>query len=76
MTAYPWRFQADLKEGDVNPDVTVFIGDTVTNDTTGEKTLHQNSADPVIVKLADLASYIETGMTSGVTREPTPKPKL
>jgi hypothetical protein len=50
----------------------VFIGDTVTNDTTGEKTIHQSTADPVIVKLADLATYVETGMTSGVTRA---KPK-
>jgi hypothetical protein len=72
MATYPWRFQADLKEGDTNPDVTVFIGDTVTNDTTGEKTIHQSTADPVIVKLADLATYVETGMTSGVTRA---KPK-
>jgi hypothetical protein len=68
MATYPWRFQADLKEGDTNPDVTVFIGDTITNDETGEKIVHQNTADPVIVKLADLASYVETGMANGVTR--------
>jgi hypothetical protein len=76
MATYPWRFQADLTEGDTDPDVTVFIGDTVTNDATGEKTLHQNTADPVIVKLSELAGFIETGMTSGVTRAPpaTAKP--
>lgn len=68
MAAYPWRFQADLKAGDTNPDVTVFLGDTVTNDTTGEKTVHQNTADPVVVKLSDLSNYIATGMANGVTR--------
>jgi len=72
MPTYPWRFQADIKPDEPNPDVTVFIGDTITNDTTGEKTIHQSTADPVIVKLADLASYVATGMESGVTRAEKP----
>jgi hypothetical protein len=74
MAVYPWRFQADLKAGEPNPDVTVFVGDTITNDSTGEKTIHQNTADPEIVKLADLASFVSTGLTSGVTR--TTKPPM
>jgi len=72
MPTYPWRFQADLKPGEPNPDVTVFIGDVITNSTTGEETIHQNTADPVIVKLAELPSYVATGMASGVTRAEKP----
>jgi len=74
MATYPWRFQADLKAGEPNPDVTVFVGDTITNDSTGEKTIHQNTADPEIVKLADLASFVTTSMANGVTR--TAKPPM
>jgi len=72
MAIYPWRFQCDLQEGDTNPDVTVFIGDTTTNDTTGEKTLHKGTNDPEIVKLSDLSNYIATGLASGVTRTKKP----
>ena len=74
MPIYPWRFQADMKPGEPNPDVTVFVGDTITNDTTGEQTIHQNTANPEVVKLADLSSYIATGLSSGITRTPPPAP--
>lgn len=74
MAVYPWRFQADLKVGELNPDVTVFVGDTVTNDTTGDKTVHQSTANPEIVKLADLANYVAAGMTSGIVRAEQKKP--
>jgi len=75
MAIYPWRFQADLKANEPNPDVTVFVGDTITNDTTGEKTIHQSMADPIIVKLADLAAFVETSTTRGATRPVKPEPK-
>ena len=80
MATYPWRFQADLKPGEPNPDVTVFVGDTITNDTTGETTIHQNTSNPEIVKLSDLASYVTTGMSEGITRTeqsmPGPGPQV
>jgi len=74
MTTYPWRFQADLTPGVINPDVTVFIGDLMTNNATGEQTLARTVNDPVVVKLADLSEFIITGMTNGVTREKPPEP--
>jgi len=72
MPTYPWRFQADVAADQSDPDVTVFIGDTVTNDVTGEKVVHQNTADPVIVKLSALPAYMSTAMASGVTRKTKP----
>ena len=72
MATYPWRFQADIKIGHPDPDVTVFVGDTITNDTTGEKTIHQSTADPVIVKMTELAAFITTSMANGVTRAEKP----
>ena len=68
MAVYPWRFQADLRPGELNPNVTVFVGDTITNDTTGEQTIHQDTSNPEIIPLAELANYITTGMVDGVTR--------
>jgi hypothetical protein len=72
MPTLPWRFQADLTPEYPDPDVTVFIGDTSTNDVTGDKTVQRDTHDPVIVKLSELPSYIATAMTSGVTRAPKP----
>ena len=68
MPTLPWRFQADLTPDVPDPDVTVFIGDTVTNDVTGEKVVHQDIKDPVIVKLSALPAYMSSAMTNGVTR--------
>jgi len=75
MATYPWRFQADLKPGEPNPDVTVFVGDTITNDTTGEQTIHQDTSNPEIVKLNDLTTYIAAGMADGITRSKASGPE-
>ena len=79
MPLYPWRFQADITVDTPDPDVTVFVGDTVTNDSTGEKKVMQDVSDPIIVKLSELDSYISNAMTNGVTRtvpkEPEPEKK-
>lgn len=72
MPTLPWRFQADLTVGNADPDVTVFIGDTITNDVTGIKTVHQDTRDPMTVKLSELPSFIATSMASGVKRPPPP----
>jgi len=68
MSAYPWRFQADISADNLDPDVTVFVGDMFTNDTTGEKTLYKDTNNPETVKLSELSSYLASAMTSGVTR--------
>ena len=68
MATYPWRFQADLKAGESDPDVTVFVGDMHTNSVTGEEKIYQDTSNPETVKLADLSSYITTGMANGITR--------
>jgi hypothetical protein len=72
MPTYPWRFQADLKADEPNPDVTVFLGDTILNEATGERTVHQSTADPVIVKLSELTEYVAAGLANGVTRAAKP----
>jgi hypothetical protein len=69
MSTYPWRIQADIQEGEYDPDVTVFLGDVYTNDVTGVKTLHRGTADPVVVKLSELTTFIADGMANGVTRK-------
>jgi len=74
MPTLPWRFQADLTPDVPDPDVTVFVGDTITNDVTSEKKVHQDTSNPETVKLSALSSYIATAMTSGVTRTPPPAP--
>ena len=68
MPTLPWRFQADLTPDNPDPDVTVFVGDSITNDVTGVKTIHQDTANPEIVPLSELATYVATGLTQGITR--------
>jgi len=75
MAVYPWRFQADLKAGEPDPDVTVFVGDQYTNDVTGEKRVYQDTNNPIIVKLSALPQFVATGLADGVTREPPPDPE-
>lgn len=73
MATYPWRFQADLKAGESDPDVTVFVGDMHTNSVTGEEKIYQDTSNPEIVKLSELASFVATGMANGITRSPAPQ---
>ena len=68
MPTYPWRFQADITQDNPDPDVTVFIGDTITNDETGEKKVHQDISNPIIMKLSELPTFITEAVTNGVTR--------
>jgi len=75
MPTLPWRFQADVAVDNPDPDVTVFIGDSVTNDVTGEKVVHQDTRDPVTVKLSELPAYMSTAMANGVTRAPSGEPQ-
>lgn len=75
MPTLPWRFQADLAPDQPDPDVTVFVGDTVTNDVTGEQKVHQDTSNPEIVKLSALPSFLSTAMAGGYTRKTKTGPK-
>jgi len=68
MPTLPWRFQADLTPDNPDPIVTVFVGDSITNDVTGVKTIHQDTSNPELVPLSELATYVATGLESGITR--------
>jgi hypothetical protein len=57
-----------LTPNNPDPDVTVFVGDTITNEVTGETKVHQDTANPEVVPLSELSTYVTTAMTSGVTR--------
>jgi hypothetical protein len=78
MSLTAWRFQSDITPGDNDPDVTVFLGDTYTNDTTGEKTVYHDTSNPAVVKLSALNSFLvnptrpegQKGGTMGVPVKP------
>lgn len=72
MPTYPWRFQADLAPGYPDPEVTVFVGDTVVNEVTGEKSIARDTTNPEIVRLSDLSSYLASAATDGIVRKPKP----
>lgn len=56
MPKLVWRFQADVRYGDDDPMVTVFLGETETED--GVTIVRQDTRDPVTVKLSALASAL------------------
>lgn len=58
MAQIPWRFQADIPLGVTDPDVTVFVGDTYTEDSTGNSVVYQDTSNPVTMKLSELAAFI------------------
>lgn len=58
MPVVAWRFQADIPPGVEDPDVTVFVTSTYTNDATGEVTVPQDISNPVVVKLSALPAFL------------------
>lgn len=58
MALRAWRFQSDIPIGVDDPDVTVFISDSYTNDTTGETVVPQDTSNPATVKLSGLSSFL------------------
>ena len=63
MALYPWRFQADIPQGETDPAVTVFIGaERAVVDDNGEPTaetfIQQDTSNPVIVKLSELSALL------------------
>jgi hypothetical protein len=60
---YPWRLQADLAKGDVDPNVTVFTGpEKQVLDEAGEPTgatlIEQDANGRLTMKLSELASFL------------------
>lgn len=63
MALYPWRLQGDIKKGEIDPMVTVFLGpERSVMDDNGEPTaetfIEQNTKDPVVMKLSELVTAI------------------
>jgi hypothetical protein len=65
MAILPWRFQADMQIDaatarvvNPDPDVTVFVGSTYTNDLTQEAAFHHDTSNPMTMKLSELGTFI------------------
>lgn len=56
MAKLPWRFQGDIAYGESDPLVTVFMGETMTDTDTGVVSIHQDTRNPVTLRLSELAS--------------------
>lgn len=64
MAIYPWRFQADVAMGEVDPMVTLFVGperhvlDDNGEPTIGETFVQQDTSNPVQLKLSELPAAL------------------
>lgn len=67
MAKVPWRFQGDIAYGEKDPLVTVFMGETETDEETGEVSTRQDTRNPITMKLSELtsASHIADPDTMG-----------
>ena len=76
MAIYPWRFQADVAKGDLDPMVTLFVGpERHVLDDNGEPTeatfVQQDTSNPVQLQLSDLSAVLaDPGLITGL-RQPT-----
>lgn len=74
MALRPWRFQADVSIGELNPMVTLFVGpERYVMDDQGEPTaemiVEQNITDPVVIPFSELAATLAAGT---ITRKSKP----
>jgi hypothetical protein len=72
MALFAWRFQADVTRGNVDPEVTVFVGPERAvmddkGDPTAETFIEQSTADPVTCRLSELGALLAA---TTVTRSP------
>ena len=63
MALHPWRFQADLTKGEIDPVVTIFVGpERYVMDEQGEPTtktyIHQDTSNSVQMKLSELSAAL------------------
>lgn len=56
MAKLPWRFQGDIAYGQTDPTVTVFMGETETDEETGIVSIRQDVRNPVTMPLSELKS--------------------
>jgi hypothetical protein len=73
MPLRPWRLQADIAIGEVNPIVTVFVGPerAVMDDqgnATAEVMVEQTATDPLMMTLSEVPAVLAAGT---VTRQKT-----
>jgi hypothetical protein len=66
MPLRPWRFQADITPGEVDPVVTMFVGpERYMMDDNGDPTdvvyVEQATADPVMMKLSEVPAVLASG---------------
>ena len=80
MATYPYRFECDLTieeeataEPTITPDPTVrvYVGETYTNDNTGEKKINKQDFRVVGVKLSNLEEFLTVSVT-GIPAEILP----
>lgn len=62
-TMYPWRLQGDIKKGETDPMVTVFVGPEVAavdgdGNPTTESVVYQNTGNPAVMKLSEVAAAL------------------
>lgn len=64
MALYPWRLQGDIKQGDIDPMVTVFLGperavmDADGNPIAGETFIQQDTSQSAVMKLSELGAAL------------------
>lgn len=83
MAILPWRFQCDLTIDDqgaepfistYDPEVTVFVAETYTSDSTGKKMVNRDTSYPVRVKASQLPTFLEVSV-KGIDLEQYPRDK-
>ena len=70
MAVVAWRFQCDPALGETDPMVTVFVGDTFTNDETGERTVQHDTTNPASVKLSELPAFLAAPVKAAPPKMP------
>jgi hypothetical protein len=81
MAVLPWRFQCDLSIDDQgaepfttspDPEVTVFVAETYTSDSTQKKIIHRETSYPINVKASQLAEFL-TASVKGIDLDKYPR---
>jgi len=79
----PWRFQCDLSIDDqgaepfistYDPEVTVFVAETYTSDSTKKKIINRDTSYPVMVKASQLPAFLEASV-KGIDESEYPRQK-
>lgn len=83
MAVLPWRFQCDLSIDDQgaepfvtapDPEVTVFVAETYTSDSTQKKIINRETSYPVMVPASQLAAFL-TASVKGIDDSKYPRSK-